>query len=336
MRGIVFSGLCLVFCACGSATPARAPASAAAPAAAPVPAAGAAPGKGAVGERVKVLRDAADELSRAQEALDGGNKNLAEQRFSTAELLIGPEALASIANLFREGAPPRVTTPTVPFDKNAAPQPAVVGNSEADDEAEKVPPPPPPKTAKLTGKIAIDGKGETALGLVTLEPVSGKWKRRKTKRAIVEQRDREYFPKLTVIPVGSTVSFPNFDGVFHNVFSRSPAAAFDLGLYRAGEAREYTFEKPGIVRIGCNLHANMSAFVAVVDAPAFVVSDEQGNFSFRRLLPGKYKLKAWSVKSKEPIEQVVTLKPGKNEINVSVSADAPAGPAPDKFGGSRG
>jgi plastocyanin len=289
-----------------------------------------------VGERAQLLREAADQLDKANAALDRGNKNLAEQLFSTAELLIGAEALAPIATVFREGAPPRVTGPTQKIDTTAAPQPKVAGSSEADDEAAKVPP-PPRDVASLTGTMMIDGKGANgAYGLVTLEPASGKWKPRTPKRVVIEQRGREFLPSLVAVSVGSTISFPNFDTVFHNVFSTNSLAPFDLGLYKAGEAREYTFTNPGFIRLGCNLHANMSAYIAVVSAPSYVVTDDKGNFAFRRLAPGKYKLRAWSVRSKEPIEKDVTIKSGKNEIEVGVSGDAPAGPQPDKFGGKRG
>ena len=81
---------------------------------------------------------------------------------------------------------------------------------------------------------------------------------------MLEQRDREFLPHVMAVSVGSTISFPNFDTVFHNVFSTSPLGAFDLGLYKAGEAREFTFQKEGIIRLGCNLHANMCAYIAVV------------------------------------------------------------------------
>jgi hypothetical protein len=141
---------------------------------------------------------------------------------------------------------------------------------------------------------------------------------------------------VLAVPVGSTVAFPNFDNVFHNVFSTSPLAAFDLGIYKAGEAREYTFTKEGIIRLGCNLHANMSAYIVVVAAPAYTVTDESGKFVFKHLAPGKYKLKAWSERSKTPIAQEVTIKVGGNDVKVGVAADAPSGPAPDKFGGKRG
>ncbi|HEY4242464.1 MAG TPA: hypothetical protein VGM88_21750 [Kofleriaceae bacterium] len=286
------------------------------------------------GEKAQALRSAADQLDNAQKALDSGNKDLAEQLFSTAELLAGSDALAAIAPMFREGAPPRVTTPTEKIDVHAAPQPKVNGSSEADDEAAKIP--PPPVQASLSGMMQIDGKAASgAFGLVTLEPAAGKWKPRSPKHVAVEQRNREFLPHLTAISVGSTVAFPNFDGVFHNVFSTSPSAAFDLGIYKAGEAREYTFTKEGIVRLGCNLHANMSAYIAVVSAPAYVVTDDTGHFAFQHMPPGKYHLKAWSERSKGPITQDITLKAGKNDVTVGVAGDAPAGVQPDKFGAKR-
>ena len=290
---------------------------------------------GPVGEKAELFRQAADQLDKASDALARGNKNFAEQLFSTAEIFVGPEAVASIASQFRDGAPPRVTTPTVKIDTTAAPQPKVEGNSEEEDEAAKVP--PPPAVGTLTGTLQIDGKvAAGSFGLITLEPIGAKAKSRTPKKHVIEQRGREFLPHLAAISVGSTVSFPNFDTVFHNVFSTSPVGAFDLGIYKAGEAREFTFQKEGIIRLGCNLHANMSAYIAVVSAPSYVVTDDKGAFSFKRLAPGKYRLKAWNEKTKAPITQEITIKVGKNEVTVGVSADAPAGPQPDKFGGKRG
>jgi hypothetical protein len=74
----------------------------------------------------------------------------------------------------------------------------------------------------------------------------------------------------------------------------------------------------------------------VVAAPAYVVTDATGAFAFQHLAPGKYKLKAWSERSAQPIAQDVTIKVGKNDVQVGVTADAPSGPTPDKFGGKRG
>jgi plastocyanin len=314
-------------------TPAPSPAPAAP--ATPPPSPPAAPAPGPVGERAQALREAADQLDKAGKALAAGNRNLAEQLFSTAELLVGAEALVALAPRFREGAPPRITTPTVKVDTAAPPQPRVIGSSEAEDAKDNVP--PPRVGGSLTGQIMIDNKPLLgAFGLVTLEPASGKWKPRTAKHHVVEQRGREFLPHLMAVSVGSTISFPNFDTVFHNVFSTSPIGAFDLGLYKAGEAREYTFQKEGIVRLGCNLHANMQAYIAIVAAPAYVVTDDTGRYAFKHLEPGKYKLKAWSEKSKAPVEQDITIKVGANAIDVGVAADAPAGLPPDKFGGKRG
>jgi plastocyanin len=321
-----------------AATPPPAPATSPAPTPVPAPVATPAPAaapSGPIGERAQALREAADQLDKAGKALAAGNRNLAEQLFSTAELLVGPDALVELAPKFRDGAPPRISTPTVKFDTGAAPQPRVSGSSEAEDAKDNVP--PPRVEGSLTGQMMIDNKPLLgAFGLVTLEPASGKWKPRTPKHHVIEQRGREFLPHLMAVSVGSTISFPNFDTVFHNVFSTSPIGPFDLGLYKMGEAREYTFQKEGIVRLGCNLHANMQAYIAIVAAPAYVVTDDTGRYAFKHLEPGKYKLKAWSEKSKAPIEQDITIKVGANAINVGVAADAPAGLPPDKFGGKRG
>jgi plastocyanin len=184
--------------------------------------------------------------------------------------------------------------------------------------------------------VQVDGKAGVGVGVVTLEPVGKKWKPRSPKQRIVEQRNREFLPHVMAVPVGSTVSFPNYDQTFHNVFSSSDTKAFDLGLYKGGQARDVTFDKPGVVRLGCNLHANMAAFIIVVAAPHYAITDDQGNFKFGSLAPGKYTLRAWSDKSLEPVTQEVVVKAGANQVTVGVKADAPTGPAPDKFGVPRG
>ncbi len=309
-----------------SATPAAAPAGAPAPAAGP---------KTPVTAKAAELREAADALDKAQASLANGNRSVAEHYFSIAELIVGEGALAAIASEFREGAPPHVTAAPTKVDPHAAPQPKVEGSSEAEDAEAKVP--PPRIEGSLAGTVTIEGKPLSgAYGLVTLEPASGRWPARTPKHRVIEQRNREFLPHLMAVPVGSTIAFPNFDSVFHNVFSSSPLGAFDLGIYKMGEAREFTFQKEGIIHLGCNLHANMSAYIAVVAAPAYVVTDDKGAFAFKHLAPGKYKLKAWSERSVNPIAQEVTIKQGANEVKVGVAGDAPTGPAPDKFGKKRG
>jgi len=285
---------------------------------------------GPVAEKAQGLREAADLLDKADRSLADGNRDLAEMLFSSAELLTGPEAVAPIADKFRQGAPPRVTTATVAVP-DAGKQPEAVGNSDEDEPA------PKPERSSLTGEIRIGGKAPAgAIGVVTLEPVGHKWAPRTPKQRVIEQRNREFAPHVLAVPVGSTITFPNYDSIYHNVFSRSVAKMFDLGLYKKGEARQVTFDKEGIVHLGCNLHANMSAYIVVVAAPHYAITGDDGAFAFKSLKPGKYTLKAWSEKSKEPVTQTVVVKRGANQVEVGVADDAPTGPQPDKFGVARG
>lgn len=294
------------------------------------------PADAAVGEKAQGLREAAGLLDKAGAARGRGNRSLAEQLFSAAELIVGPEVLAPIAAAFREGAPPRVATPLSTLPLDTPPQPAAVGSSDEDE------PEPKPLRGQLRGSVAVPGSaGRTAVVVVTLTPVSAHARKRAPRHRIVEQRGRQFAPRVLVVPVGSTVAFPNFDAVYHNVFSRSETKPFDLGIYKGGQSRELVFDKEGLVRIGCNLHANMSAFVVVADAPHYAITDEQGGFFFRSLAPGKYRLRAYSDRRRTPHEQMVQVdatSPGRAEaapLRIELAPETPPGPATDKFGEPR-
>ena len=282
---------------------------------------------GPVGERAEGLREAATLLDKAEGARGRGNRSLADQLFSSAELIVGAEALAPLAPLFREGAPPRVTTPTVAVARETAPQPVAVGSSAEEEPEAK------PQRGSLSGGVKLSGAGDT-LAVVTLEPLAGRRARRTPRHRVIEQRNREFAPRLLAVPVGSTVSFPNFDAIYHNVFSRSESKPFDLGLYQRGQARELVFDREGIVRVGCNLHANMSATVVVVSAPHYAITDRRGRFFFRSLEPGRYRLRAYGERGSEPTTQEIVVNPGENSVSVAL-ADGPIGPLADKFGRPR-
>jgi len=285
----------------------------------------------AIAERAQALKEASELLDKASAARTRGNRNFAEQLFSSAELIVGPDAVAELAGFFREGAPPRVNTPLKTLPKDTPAQPAVVGNSDDDAPEEK------PKKGSLAGTVRLEGKAPIeGLAVVTLEPASGKWRRRTPRTKILEQRDRQFAPRVLAVPVGSTVTFPNFDNVYHNVFSRSDSKSFDLGIYKGGAARDVVFDKEGIIRLGCNLHANMAAHIIVVAAPHYAVTDSTGHFRFKSLEPGKYKLKAWNEKSTQPVVRDVVIAPDKNTVSVVMAADASAGLGTDKFGVARG
>lgn len=274
----------------------------------------------------------ADLLDMAVVARTRGQRNYADQLFSAAELEVGSDNLAMLDPLFREGAPERITTKLKQMPKDMAPQPkGAVGGSEEDEPEKKQ------ARGSLTGVMKVDGQPLNGrLGVIMVTPASGKWGKRTPKQRIIEQRDRQFAPHVMMVPVGSTVSFPNFDPVFHNVFSVSPTKPFDLGIFKNGESRDVTFEKEGILRIGCNLHANMSAYLVVVAAPHYVVTDANGKFRFKSLQPGKYKVRAWSERSAEPVTQMIEVKDGPNDITVDVKGGAQADLGTDKFGTPRG
>jgi plastocyanin len=112
-------------------------------------------------------------------------------------------------------------------------------------------------------------------------------------KASIEQRDRRFVPDLVVIPAGSAVSFPNFDPIFHNVFSLSKAKSFDLGNYPKGQTRMITFPAPGVVAVYCHLHSNMVATVVVAPNRWVVRVDENGIFALKDVPAGAYTVVAW-------------------------------------------
>ncbi|MEO8844269.1 MAG: hypothetical protein ABI591_09955, partial [Kofleriaceae bacterium] len=270
-----------------------------------------------------------EEMMAAIQAAKRGQRNYADQMFSRVEIAVGPKLVASADSTFREGAPQRIDTPITQMPMDTPPQPKIVGSSEEDEPSSRQ------LAASLKGTITVDGKPLDGVGLVELYPVSGKYAKRKPKHRVVEQRNKAFEPHLLAIPPGSTVAFPNFDNFYHNVFSSSPTQPFDIGLYKDGQSREMKFDKTGLVRLGCNVHAKMASFIFVIDAPAYVPVDGAHEFNFRSLAPGKYKARVWSERSAEPAESEIKLKDGVNTITFDVKGDGERGPSKDKFGNSR-
>jgi hypothetical protein len=97
---------------------------------------------------------------------------------------------------------------------------------------------------------------------------------------------------------GTNVSFPNSDPVRHNVFSPTSTWKFNLGTYPRGSTKSRSFDKAGAITLLCNVHAEMSAYVIVVETPYFAVSDKTGKFTIRNVPPGTYVLKTWHAKTK--------------------------------------
>jgi plastocyanin len=110
------------------------------------------------------------------------------------------------------------------------------------------------------------------------------------KRVQMIQREKRFTPHLIAIPMGSTVDFPNFDPIFHNAFSNFSGQPFDVGLYPPGKNRAVVFKTPGIVRVFCNIHPTMSAIIAVLASPWYVVTPASGKFDIEGVPSGEYQL----------------------------------------------
>jgi len=109
----------------------------------------------------------------------------------------------------------------------------------------------------------------------------------------IDQRDRQFVPRVSVVQTGTAVSFPNSDQVRHSVYSFSRPKVFTLKLYAGKPANPVVFDKPGPVVLGCNIHDEMVAWLLVVDTPLFGKTDATGQYVFHGLKPGDYQLSGW-------------------------------------------
>lgn len=109
----------------------------------------------------------------------------------------------------------------------------------------------------------------------------------------IRQRNLQFDPRVSVVVKDTTVDFPNDDKVFHNVFSTSRPARFDLGLYRSGDSKSVPFKRPGVVDVFCNIHPEMWSRVLVVPTTLFAATDASGKFRIDGVPAGTYPIVIW-------------------------------------------
>jgi plastocyanin len=119
------------------------------------------------------------------------------------------------------------------------------------------------------------------------------------------QRDEAFVPRVVAITRGSTIDFPNADPFFHNVFSLSRSATFDLGRFPRGERRSRTFTQAGLIKVYCHLHSHMSASIMVFDHAHFAMPSSDGAFVLEDVPVGEYRLSAWHERIGESAKPVV-------------------------------
>ena len=140
---------------------------------------------------------------------------------------------------------------------------------------------------------------------------------------VVDQVNLTFTPDLTVMPIGSSVRFPNSDAVSHQVYSFSPAKRFQLPLYRGTPYAPVKFDQAGVVTLGCNIHDDMIAYLVVTDAEWSGRTEADGTWSVSNLPAGEFRVEVWHPRMREAtalVEKPVAIadsSPGRLDIHLT-------------------
>lgn len=137
-------------------------------------------------------------------------------------------------------------------------------------------------------------------------------------RAVIDQRNEQFVPHVLAVMVGTVVNFPNSDRTYHNVFSLSRARRFDLGRYAAGKSKAVRMDRPGVIRVFCDIHSHMNAFVLVLNHPFFDVTDDDGGYALPAVPPGTYTVVGWYEGEPRVTKSVVVPPAGWADVDLVV------------------
>jgi plastocyanin len=146
--------------------------------------------------------------------------------------------------------------------------------------------------------------------------------------ATMDQVNLSFVPDVLVVPVHSTVQFPNSDLISHQVYSFSSARRFQLPLYRGKPYPPVTFDEPGVVTLGCNIHDNMLAYIVVTKAPWFGRTDTGGKWAVPSLPAGRFRLRLWHPLLSEPHDVERIIEAGAGEYRLEIRLSRSLRPAP--------
>ncbi|HSV51820.1 MAG TPA: methylamine utilization protein [Burkholderiaceae bacterium] len=153
----------------------------------------------------------------------------------------------------------------------------------------------PLAAAAATAQIEVETEAGKPLAgaVVFLESREARAAAKPAQGVEIAQVARQFSPQVTVVPIGTSVQFPNRDTVRHHVYSFSPTKNFELKLYAGKDANPVLFDKPGIAVLGCNIHDNMAAWVVVVETPYYGQSGANGRATLDNVPAGNYRLRVW-------------------------------------------
>jgi len=148
-------------------------------------------------------------------------------------------------------------------------------------------------TGTVSGQVASRAV-RTNPAVVYIERFAGEEYPAPEELTVMDQRNLIFAPHVLPVLSGTTVDFPNSDSVRHSVFtSRKSAQQFNLGTYPSGQTKSVVMEKPGKTTLLCNVHAEMSAYIYVLETPYFATTDREGNFSIEGVPAGSHQLSVW-------------------------------------------
>lgn len=153
----------------------------------------------------------------------------------------------------------------------------------------------------------------------------------------MEQKNKNFTPHILVVPLGSTVEFPNLDPFFHNVFSQFNGKRFDLGLYEAGSTRVVHFDHEGISYLFCNIHSQMAAVIVTLRTPFYAVGTRSGPLRLHDVPPGEYQMHVWAEgadsKSLQDLSRRVHISPSQRDLgSIQIKVTGSLAQHKNKFG----
>jgi plastocyanin len=173
--------------------------------------------------------------------------------------------------------------------------------------------------AAATGAAAPRDLPDLRRGVVYLESAPrSAFDEREPGHAVMDQRKETFVPHVLAVMAGTIVDFPNSDHIYHNVFSLSRTKRFDLGRYAAGKSKGVRMDRTGVVRVFCDIHSHMNAFILVFNHPFFDVTDVEGKFELPSLPAGTYTVVGWYEGEARMTRSVVVPAGGWAEVDLVI------------------